>query len=162
MPIGVCTICKPRSLAWLETQIGGPIPYWNFFSSRATDPDSPDSGIPQAFLDDTFKDSGGNTHPHPLRHTLARNGMSRASSKTTPITEVKRAQPFEEPDGPIKRADYIKQYVPTYLDQIYHATVMSSAKYASLLLPLKRISLICFVIQLLTSWDKKFPCWTLH
>lgn len=112
-------------LLWLETQIGGPIPYWNFYSSRASDPDSPDSGLPQAFLDDTFKDSDGNTQPNPLRHTLARSGVSRASTKTTPIAEVQRAQPFVEPDGTIKRADYITQHVPTYLDQIYHATVMS-------------------------------------
>ncbi|MCJ1411481.1 hypothetical protein MMC19_005571 [Ptychographa xylographoides] len=113
-------------LLWLETQIGGPIPYWNFYSSKAADPDSPDSGIPQAFLDEQFKDFEGNWLDNPLRHALARNGMSRASTSSNPLSQVKRAQPFEQPDGPIKRADYITQYVPTYLDQIYHATVMLS------------------------------------
>lgn len=115
-------------LLWLETQLGGPIPYWNFFSSKATDPTSPDSGIPQAVLDDRFIDPYGKTQPNPLRHAFACGGVSRASSKTSPIWEVKRAQPFEQPDGPIKRADYItsQQFVPTYLDQVYHATIMNS------------------------------------
>jgi hypothetical protein len=87
-------------LLWLETQLGGPIPYWNFFSSTATDPTSPDSGIPQAFLDDTFIDTCGKTQPNPLRHALARGGVSRAPSKTKPISEVKRAQAFEQPTAP--------------------------------------------------------------
>ena len=111
-------------LLWLETQIGGPIPYWNFFSSKAADPTSQDSGIPQAFLDEEFIDLEGESHPNPLRHALARRGESRASTIAAPIKEVKRAQPFEEPDGAIKRADYITTYVPGYLAQIYAATKM--------------------------------------
>jgi hypothetical protein len=115
-------------LLWLETQLGCPIPYWNFFSSKALDPTSPDSGIPQAFLDDTFIDTYGKTQKNPLRHAFARAGVSRASTTANPIWEVKRAQPFEEPDGPIKRADYItsQQHVPDYLNQVYHATIMNS------------------------------------
>jgi hypothetical protein len=109
-------------LLWLETQICGPIPYWNFFSSKASDHTSPDSGIPQAFLDDTFKGPDGKVYPNPLRHALARNGVSRES---TDKAEVQRAQPFVQPEGPIKRTDYIKDHVPTYLDQLYAATQMT-------------------------------------
>ena len=113
-------------LLWLENQLGSSIPYWNFFSSKAIDPSSPDSGLPQAFLDDTFVDTGGKTQKNPLRHAFARGGISRASTAATPLWEVKRAQPFEQPDGPTKRADYITDHVPLYLKQVYHATIMSS------------------------------------
>ena len=108
----------------MEAEIGGPIPYWNFFSSKAADPTSPDSGIPQAFLDEEFIDLDGVTHPNPLRHALARNGESRASTTAAVVKEVKRAQPFEEPDGAIKRAAYITTHVPGYLTQAYAATQM--------------------------------------
>lgn len=107
-------------LLWLEWQIGVPIPYWNFFSSMATNLASPDSGIPQAFLDESFMDSNGNKQPNPLRYALARKGKSRASTSTTTIKEVQRASEF---DDPTERANYIKQYVPMYLQQIYRATL---------------------------------------
>jgi hypothetical protein len=108
-------------LLWLETQIGGPVPYWNFFSSKAADPTSPDSGIPQAFLDDKFTGTDGIIYPNPLNHALARNGQSRQA----PNTEVTRAAPFVDPKSPITRSDWIKNNVPTYLDQVYAATKMT-------------------------------------
>ena len=118
-------------LLWLETQIGMPIPYWNFYSSEAANPLSPDSGIPQAFLDDQFQDPDGHSmHLNPLRHALGRSGVSRASNAQSKATEVTRADAFtqqkdDDADAFLaKRAEYIK-HVPGYLEQIRLATTMA-------------------------------------
>ena len=118
-------------LLWLETQIGMPIPYWNFYSSEAANPDSPDSGIPKAFLDESFQDSNGQiTYPNPLRYALGRGGVSRSWTAHSPTTFVTRADAFIQKDNDTaaflaKRAEYIK-HVPGYLEQIRLATTMDS------------------------------------
>lgn len=111
-------------LLWLENQIDFPIPYWNFYSSNAAQPASQDSGIPEAFLADTFHDFNGKELPNPLRHALARNGVSRASLSAAAVKEVSRKA--ELLPGSDKRGDYITKNVPGYLAQIYQATQMES------------------------------------
>lgn len=111
-------------LLWLETQIGSPIPYWNFYSSKAKDSTHADSGIPQAFLDDFFTDAQGKQQKNPLKYALARNGVSRdTTTKPTPPT-VQRARQLSAPKTAGERKDYIDKYVHTYLEQIYQATRM--------------------------------------
>ena len=106
-------------LMWLEAELGVPIPYWNFFSSQADQPASADSGLPKAFLDDTFIDISGTVQPNPLRHALAREGKSRASTGNTVLKEVQRASQLTDPTN---RDAYITQWVPQYLKLIYDAT----------------------------------------
>ena len=118
-------------LLWLETQIGMPIPYWNFYSSQATNPDSADSGIPKAFLDDMFVDTDSSQDPkpiykNPLRWAMGRNGVSRAWTADNPQREVQRAAALALGADPAKRADYIQQHVPEFLTQIFTATTMNS------------------------------------
>ena len=110
-------------LLWLENQLEGPIPYWNFFSEKAADPTSPDSGLPQAFLDDTFEAPDGKVLPNPLRHAWARGGQSRASTGANPRQEIARDPHFEQSDS-AQRAKYIRDYVPSYLSQLFQATKM--------------------------------------
>jgi Common central domain of tyrosinase len=102
-------------LLWLEQQLGVPIPYWNFFSSKATDSTSADSGIPQAFLDVDFVGSDGQTKPNPLLSALPRNGLSRNGTSKT----VQRAPQLTGDSE--TRATYISNWTPKYLDQIYKA-----------------------------------------
>ncbi|KAF9457298.1 hypothetical protein BDZ94DRAFT_254492 [Collybia nuda] len=50
-----------------ETLIGSPIPFWNFFAADSTDSSSDASGLPTAFLDETYTGQNGEILRNPLR-----------------------------------------------------------------------------------------------
>ena len=114
-------------LLWLENQIDFPIPYWNFFSSQASNTDSLDSGIPEAFLAYEFLGDDGQVYLNPLRRALARGGRSRADKDdSAPHEEVHRKKElmiWDKKDA--DRVAYIKQYVPGHLEQIHAAMNMN-------------------------------------
>jgi hypothetical protein len=57
------------------------LPYWNVCDERCADPNSEAAGIPQAFLDDTYRHPSGETRPNPLRWSLGLDGLSTAGGK---------------------------------------------------------------------------------
>ncbi|OHW38230.1 tyrosinase [Pseudomonas sp. 06C 126] len=65
-------------LLYLEALIDCPIPYWDWMAEDASIDGSPQAGLPQAFLDETY------VHPHsgevrrnPLRYAAAKDGRSK-------------------------------------------------------------------------------------
>lgn len=65
-------------LLYLEALIDCPIPYWDWMAEDASVDGSPQAGLPQAFLDETY------VHPHsgevrrnPLRYAAAKDGRSK-------------------------------------------------------------------------------------
>lgn len=65
-------------LLYLEALIDYPIPYWDWMAEDASVDGSPQAGLPQAFLDETY------VHPHsgevrrnPLRYAAAKDGRSK-------------------------------------------------------------------------------------
>lgn len=69
-------------LRYVEELIDFPIPYWNSLDPECSDPKSPASGIPQAFLDQTYQHPvSGETRPNPLLYALALDGKSTAGGQ---------------------------------------------------------------------------------
>lgn len=65
-------------LMYFEELIGMAIPYWDWMAANASDPRSPLSGLPQAFMDETYVHPGtGQTRPNPLRFAAAKDGRSK-------------------------------------------------------------------------------------
>lgn len=64
-------------LLHVESLLGCPIPYWNGFSAAASDPSSPQAGLPKEFLDDVYTNGKGETCPNPLKFACAMNGHSK-------------------------------------------------------------------------------------
>lgn len=70
-------------LMYLETLLGCPIPYWDWMAAEASVDGSPQAGLPQAFLDETYVHPGtGERRPNPLRYAAAKNGRSKACVET--------------------------------------------------------------------------------
>ncbi|WAS91633.1 tyrosinase family protein [Nannocystis punicea] len=67
------------NMLWLESQIGMPVPYWNWMSPRAAVDGDPHAGLPRCFLDKTYvHPDTGEVRPNPLRFAVARDGRSKA------------------------------------------------------------------------------------
>ncbi|TNJ48066.1 tyrosinase family protein [Phaeobacter sp. B1627] len=70
-------------LVYLENLLGCAIPYWDFMAADASKPDSPQAGLPQAFLDETYVHPGTReTRPNPLRFAAAKDGQSKYCAAT--------------------------------------------------------------------------------
>ena len=63
-------------LLYVDELIGFPIPYWDFFALSVGDSTSPDAGIPQAFLEDSYQHPTKGPRPNPLKWALSLNGKS--------------------------------------------------------------------------------------
>lgn len=75
-------------LLYLEALIDCAIPYWDWMAVDASIDGSPQAGLPQAFLDETY------IHPHtgevrrnPLRYAAAKDGCSKVCA-TAPVGDV--------------------------------------------------------------------------
>jgi hypothetical protein len=67
------------NLLYFEKLVDSPVPYWDFMSPDVTDVDSPDSGIPAAFKEETYTHPDtGEERPNPLRFAVAKGGRSKA------------------------------------------------------------------------------------
>jgi len=66
-------------ILYFEQQIGMAVPYWNWMSPNVSKLGDPEAGLPQAFIDKTYKHpETGEVRPNPLRYAIARNGRSKA------------------------------------------------------------------------------------
>lgn len=71
-------------LMYFEQLLGMAVPYWNWMANDANVDGSPNAGIPQAFLDETYIHPGtGEERPNPLRFAAAKDGRSKACSSST-------------------------------------------------------------------------------
>jgi tyrosinase len=65
-------------LLYLEALIDYPIPYWDWMAEDASVDGSPQAGLPQAFLDETYvHPRSGEVRPNPLRYAAAKDGRSK-------------------------------------------------------------------------------------
>ena len=111
-------------LLWLENLIDFPIPYWNFYSQNAGNPDAPESGIPELFLGDTYTNSQGGTPPNPLCVAKARDGKCNPTAKDgKPHDTVQRAPELLDKKN---HPEYITSNVTEYQVQIYNALAMEN------------------------------------
>ncbi|KAH7139608.1 hypothetical protein B0J13DRAFT_504833 [Dactylonectria estremocensis] len=63
-------------LRYVEELIDLPIPYWNGFATATSDPSSKFSGLPPAFLEETYVHPlSGKIRPNPLKYALAIDGV---------------------------------------------------------------------------------------
>ncbi|MFJ3483310.1 tyrosinase family protein [Pseudomonas sp. NPDC090202] len=68
-------------LMYLEELIDHAIPYWDWMAADASIDGSPEAGLPQAFLDETYvRPDTGLTCPNPLRYAAAKDGQSKLCS----------------------------------------------------------------------------------
>lgn len=67
-------------LLYMESQIGVPVPYWNWMA-----PDAPEKGLPRAFSDREYVAKDGTTKPNPLFHALGIDGKT-FTSRYGPVT----------------------------------------------------------------------------
>lgn len=66
-------------LIYFEEQLRAAIPYWDWMAEDASHPDSPNAGLPQAFIDKTYiHPETGEERPNPLRYAAAKDGRSKA------------------------------------------------------------------------------------
>ncbi|KAF9459658.1 tyrosinase [Collybia nuda] len=81
-------------VAYVESLIDLPIPYWNFFAADSATYGHPSSGIPQAFLDDTYTHpTTGEQRPNPLKYALAKDGLSKNGISPYPVRDPLLADP---------------------------------------------------------------------
>lgn len=65
-------------LMYLEELTGMAVPYWDWMGEDASVDGSPQAGLPQAFLDETYIHPGtGKERPNPLRYAGAKDGWSK-------------------------------------------------------------------------------------
>jgi hypothetical protein len=65
-------------LLYLEELIDHAIPYWDWMAENASVDGSPEAGIPQPFLDETYiHPVSGEMRPNPLRYAAAKDGNSK-------------------------------------------------------------------------------------
>lgn len=84
------------SLLHYERQIGMAVPYWNIMAADASVDGSPDGGIPQAFLDETYvHPANGEIRPNPLRYAAAKDGVNKVCT-----TAALEPGPVVPPAGP--------------------------------------------------------------
>ena len=65
-------------LAYVESLIDFPIPYWNGFAADTSDISSPHAGLPSIFLEESYVNSAGKPRPNPLRYAYAYNGKNKS------------------------------------------------------------------------------------
>lgn len=66
-------------LCYFEELIDHPVPYWNWMAEDASNPNSPNAGLPQAFTELEYKHPDtGEVRPNPLRFAAAKDGRSKA------------------------------------------------------------------------------------
>ncbi|WP_017475318.1 tyrosinase family protein [Pseudomonas sp. PAMC 26793] len=69
-------------LLYLEALIDCPIPYWDWMAADASVDGSPQAGLPQAFLDETYvHPHTGEVRPNPLRYAAAKDGSSKVCAR---------------------------------------------------------------------------------
>lgn len=67
-----------------EQMIDCPVPYWNWYAVTASRDGRPGSGLPQAFVDETYvHPRTGEVRPNPLRFAAARGGRGKACANTS-------------------------------------------------------------------------------
>lgn len=72
-------------LMYLEELLGCPIPYWDWMAEDASKEGSPQAGLPQCFLDETYVHPGtGEMRRNPLRYAAAKDGCSKLCLRGTP------------------------------------------------------------------------------
>jgi hypothetical protein len=64
-------------MRYVEELIDMPIPYWNSYAAETSKTNSPYSGLPSIFLEETYTHSSGQVRPNPLRFALAPKGVNR-------------------------------------------------------------------------------------
>lgn len=69
-------------LLYLEALIDCAIPYWDWMAEDASVDGSPQAGLPQAFLDETYvHPHTGEVRPNPLRYAAAKDGRSKVCAR---------------------------------------------------------------------------------
>lgn len=69
-------------LLYLEALIDCAIPYWDWMAEDASVDGSPQAGLPQAFLDETYvHPHTGEVRPNPLRYAAAKDGSSKVCAR---------------------------------------------------------------------------------
>ncbi|KAK6352359.1 hypothetical protein TWF730_009188 [Orbilia blumenaviensis] len=86
------------NLLYVENLIGCRIPYWNWYAAESSDPNSPSSGIPQAFLDETYiHPKTGESRPNPLKYACSKDGVSKSTNLQPSIQYIQRFPCLNDP-----------------------------------------------------------------
>ncbi|KAK6516001.1 hypothetical protein TWF281_004591 [Arthrobotrys megalospora] len=97
------------NLLYVESLIGCRIPYWNWYAEGSSDPKSESSGIPQAFLDETYiHPTTGESRPNPLKYACSKDGISKGTPSQPSIKYIQRFPWLNDPKKyPKKYAEWI-------------------------------------------------------
>lgn len=119
-------------LIYLEALIDHPIPYWDWMAQDASIDGSPEAGLPQAFLDETYVHSqSGETRPNPLRYAAAKDGESKRcviGQMSGPDCRYVQRNPLFYTTGDDQREARTKLYA---MSKIFQQQVVDALKFES-------------------------------
>ncbi|GLO51905.1 hypothetical protein PPUN110474_33060 [Pseudomonas putida] len=119
-------------LLYLEQLIDCAIPYWDWMAEDASVDGSPQAGLPQAFLDQTYvHPHTGETRPNPLRYAAAKDGCSKVcasgAAKGVDCRYVQRDRLFYT-HGDDSRSDRARLYG---MSRIFQQQVVDALKFTT-------------------------------
>ncbi|MGY2314937.1 tyrosinase family protein [Pseudomonas sp. SDO5522_S412] len=117
-------------LLYLEALIDCPIPYWDWMAEDASVDGSPQAGLPQAFLDETYvHPHTGEVRPNPLRYAAAKDGCSKVCEKASiPGVDCRFVQrnPLFYTKGETQRVERTQLYG---MSRIFQQQVVDALKF---------------------------------
>ena len=96
-------------LKYVEELIDFPIPYWNVFADDFSDPNNPDAGIPQVFLEETYEHPMRGTRPNPLKYALTLDGFNKTTKQKYVTRDATLVAGSSSPDW-AKKIGLVKGY----------------------------------------------------
>ncbi|KAF3919629.1 hypothetical protein ABW20_dc0104593 [Dactylellina cionopaga] len=115
-------------LMYMESLIDCGIPYWNWMAVDASDPESKNSGLPQAFLDENYIHPTKGERPNPLRAARAKDGKSKDKSGSAHVVRAPELTPGACAT-PEQRSKYIK------IMKIFQVQVVDALKQKTFSIP---------------------------
>ncbi|MCA1494665.1 tyrosinase family protein [Ensifer sp. NBAIM29] len=123
-------------LLYLEELIDHAIPFWDWMAEDASVDGSPEAGIPQPFLDETYVHPvTGEKRPNPLRYAAAKDGKSKLCAigkMRGPDCRFVQRNPLFYTSGETDREERTKLYA---MSRIFQQQVVDALKFGTFSTP---------------------------
>ncbi len=124
-------------ILYIEELIDHPIPYWDWMAENASVYGSPEAGLPQAYLDETYiHPITGEQRPNPLRYAAAKDGHSKACvehpEKANIDCQYVQRYPLLTTSDPAHEEERIKWYK---MVELFQQQVVDALKFTTFSVP---------------------------